>query len=62
MHPVGDGFQIRFVPQGDSPEPFIANSAFLGPILYELGVHTTGPWEVMEDATGAAFQRAAVLG
>lgn len=61
IHPRGSGYQIRFVPRRDRDEPFIANAAFLGPILGELGVRATGPWEEARDENGELFQRAVIL-
>ena len=61
VHPAGTGFQIRFVPRREVDGPFVSNAAFLGPVLGELGVRQTGPWEQAFDENGASFQRAVII-
>ena len=62
IKPLGDSFRIRLVPEREDGEVVVSNAAFLGPMMGELGVRETGPWETLTDDDGDTFQRALVIG
>lgn len=61
VHPLEDGYQIRYVHPGGVDEPFVSAAEFIGPVLGELGIATLGPWQDVTDPQGVAFRRAEVI-